>query len=146
MSNEGKIFGAITGRLRRILVAAIENASLLPDISAERSVLELALAAAEEAKNRQDAFSGEKQRATQELKSALARAKDAGIQLQNAAKFKLGPRNEKLVSFQVAPLRPRGPRKKGEEFKKKEQELQAKEAELLQREADLLTKPEHAKS
>jgi hypothetical protein len=139
MANEAKDFGATTGRLRRLLVAAAENAAVLPDISTERTVLEQALAVAEDAKKRQDGHTGEKQLATQELKVALARAKDAGIQLQNAAKFKLGPRNEKLVTFQVSPLRPR-PSRKGEQLKKKEKELQAKESDLLKREVDILKK------
>jgi len=139
MANEAKNFGAVTGRLRRILVAVVENAALLPDVSAERSTLEQALTVAEDAKKRQDLHRGEKQLATQELKASLVRAKDAGLQLQNAAKFKLGSRNEKLVSFQVAPLRPHSSRK-GEQLKKKEKELQAKESDLLKREVDILKK------
>src|SRR3954447_14924194 len=70
-------YGAFTAGLRRLLVALAENVAMLPDISVERAVVEQALSAAEEAKARQDAHKGDKQVATQDLKVALARARDA---------------------------------------------------------------------
>src|SRR4051812_12890275 len=36
----GKMYGIVTGRLRRLLATVKENAAALPDISAEQSVLE----------------------------------------------------------------------------------------------------------
>jgi hypothetical protein len=140
MANEkSRALGAETGKMRRILVTLAENAATLPDISVERSTLERELTAVEEAKNRQDAFIGEKQRATQQMGEALGRAREAFLQLQSAARFKLGPHNEKLVSFLVKPLRKRGP-SKAARLRKQEQALAEKEAKLARQreEADLL--------
>jgi chromosome segregation ATPase len=136
MAVTSKTYGAKTGGLRRLLVAVEENAAALPDVAMERINLELALSSAEDAKNRQDSAVGNKQRATQELKEALARAEDAARQLQNAAKFKLGPRNEKLVVFQVTPLRKRGSRAAAQ-LKRQEGELQRQESDLARKEAEL---------
>jgi N-acetyl-beta-hexosaminidase len=157
MANIGTTFKAVTSSLRRLLSMVAENAALLPDVSVERSALEKELATAEEAKNRQDAHTGDKQLATQDLNAALERAKDAAIQLRNAAKFKLGAKSEKLASFQVAPQRKRGSRKAAQ-LKKLEAELQkqqadlqkqqeavkAKEADVLQKQAELLAKKAEA--
>jgi N-acetyl-beta-hexosaminidase len=153
MAKIGTTFGAVTGSLRRLLVTAADNAGALPDISLERSALEKELTAVEEAKNRQDAHKGEKQLATQDMKAALVRAKDAGVQLQNAAKFKLGAKSEKLVSFQVAPQRKHGPRKAAQVKKaeaalqkqqadllKRQEAVKAQEAEVLKKQAELLAK------
>jgi N-acetyl-beta-hexosaminidase len=112
------------------------------------AILEQALSSAEEAKTRQDTHIGNKQVATQDMQAALTRAKDVVIQLQNAAKFKLGPRNEKLSAFQVKPLRKHVSRKAAklkvqeEELKKQEGELQKQENDLLKKELDLLKKKE----
>jgi len=153
MARVGNTFGAVTGSVRRLLSAMADNASELPDVTAERSALEKELAAAEEAKQRQDAHTGEKQLATQEMSSALVRAKDAAAQLRNAAKFKLGAKSEKLVSFQVAPLRKRGPRKAAQlkkleaslqkqqaDLQKRQEAVKAQEAEVLKKQAELLAK------
>ena len=153
MATIGTTFKAVTSSLRRLLAMVAENAALLPDVSVERSVLEKELATAEEAKNRQDTHSGDKQLATQDMNAALERAKDAAIQLRNAAKFKLGAKSEKLASFQVSPQRKRGPRKAAQvkkletAFKKLETALQkqqeavkAQEAEMLKKQAELLAK------
>jgi hypothetical protein len=136
MSINGNSFGAVTGGLRRLLVALAENAATLPDVTVERHGLEVALTAAEVAKNRQDAAVGNKQLATQELQSALASAKDAAIRLQSAARFALGPRSEKLVVFQVKPLRKRGSRAAAR-LRKQEEELRKQEAGLLKKEMEL---------
>ena len=120
-----------------------ENAATLPDISVERAILERELSTVEEAKNRQDAFAGEKQRATQEMNNAVGRAREAVLQLQSAAKFKLGPHNEKLVSYLVKPLRKRGS-SSAAKLKKQEKALQAQEAGLAEKEAELARQKEVA--
>jgi hypothetical protein len=138
-------FGAETGRLRRLLVSLAENASLLPDITVERQVLERSLATAEEAKSRQDALKGDRQLATQEMKTALVRAKDAASQLQNAVKFKLGTRNEKLATFLVAPLRKHGSRTAAR-LRKQEEELRKQDADLVKKELELLRRKQAAET
>jgi hypothetical protein len=129
--------------MRRILVTITENAAVLPDVSAERAILERELAAVEEAKNRQDACTGGKQRATQDMREAFGRAREAFLQLQNAAKFKLGPHNEKLVSFQVKPLRKRGSRL-GMRIKRQEAALAEQEAKMKENEAELAQRRQDA--
>src|SRR6185369_13119420 len=135
MANEkSRALGAETAKMRRILVTLAENAATLPDISAERAVLERELTTVEDAKSRQDSFVGGKQRATQEMREAFGRAREAFLQLQSAAKFKLGPHNEQLVSFAVKL------KKQEEALAEQEAKLQKKEAELAQQkqDADLL--------
>jgi N-acetyl-beta-hexosaminidase len=129
--------------MRRLLVALEENAGLLPELSVERATLERELGAAEEAKSQQDAFTASRQLATQKMRAALGRAKDAVLQLQNAAKFKLGPRNEKLVVFQVTPLRRRGSRSAAR-LKRQEEELQKQQASLAKKEEELLQRRDEA--
>ncbi len=132
-------YGAFTTGLRRLVVAVKENAAVLPDVTAEVATLEAALTAAEDAKSRQDSLRGDRQAATQDMKTALGQAQDAALQLQSAAKFKLGSRNEKLSSFQVVPLRKRGARKSAK-LKAQEEALKTQEAELQKQENDLLKK------
>lgn len=141
----GDVYGSVTGKLRRLLVTLAENADALPDITAERHVLEQSLATAEEAKGRQDAARGDRQLATHDVKEALERAKDAAIQLQKAAVFKLGPRSEKLATFLVKPLRKRGSLA-ASRLKKQEEELRKQEADLIKKEMELLRRKQAAES
>jgi hypothetical protein len=94
-----------------LLAAFKDNAERLPGIEAELAALEQALTAALAVKARQDSYRSEKQRATQELNEILESGRDLAIQLRGAVRCKLGPRNEKLVQFGMAPLRRRKGRK-----------------------------------
>jgi hypothetical protein len=144
MANEkSRALGAETAKMRRILVTLAENAATLPDVSAERAVLERELTTVEDAKSRQDSFVGGKQRATQEMREAFGRAREAFLQLQSAAKFKLGPHNEKLASYQVKPLRKRGARQ-AVKLKKQEEALAEQEAKLQKKEAELAQQKQDA--
>jgi hypothetical protein len=111
MPNDSQTYGNILDGFRRLQVAIQENTAHLPDIGTERVALDTALLQAQDAKSRQDLHTAGKQRATQDFKEAIVRGKDAARQIQNAAKFKLGSRDELLVHFQVTPLRKHGPRK-----------------------------------
>jgi uncharacterized protein (DUF3084 family) len=144
-ADEGRIYGAVTGKIRRLLTAVGENAGTLPDVSVERHTLELALTNAEEAKARQDAAKGEKQLATQELHDALDRGKEAMRQLQSAAKFKLGARSEKLVVFQVVPLRKHGSRLAAQ-LRRQEKTLEKRDADLVKKEMELLRRRQAAET
>jgi hypothetical protein len=97
--------------LRQLLVTTEENEAQLPDVTAEKAELVKSLSSIEEAQNRQNHHQSEKQKATQDLVTALARGKEAARLIRTAAKLGLGPRNEKLVQFSVAPLRSRVARK-----------------------------------
>jgi len=101
-------YGDSISDLGRLLAAAQENVALLPDVTVVTSELQTVLAIAQDAKYRQDHHVSERQRATQDLRDALARGRDAAIQLRSAARLAFGARNEKLAQFRVAPLRKRG--------------------------------------
>jgi hypothetical protein len=50
---------------------------------------------------------GPRQRATQDLSTAINRHKEAAIQIRSIARAALGVRNAKLAQFRVQPLRKR---------------------------------------
>lgn len=58
-------------------------------------------------KAQQDLYAGAKQKATQDLGAALGRGKEAAVKLRGLVKAKLGPKNELLNRFGVAPVRRR---------------------------------------
>ena len=107
LRDEGRAFGTTTGNLKRLVVAVDENAAALPDVSVEKAAVQSALADSEEAIRRQDFHLAQRRQATKDVKAALARGLDAGIRLQNAVRFKLGTKDEKLAEFQLKPQRKR---------------------------------------
>ena len=58
-------------------------------------------------KAQQDLYAGARQKATQDLGIALDRGKEAAVKLRGFVKAKLGPRNELLNRFGIAPVRRR---------------------------------------
>jgi hypothetical protein len=100
-------YGDAVTDAQRLLVAMLENASSLPDVTAERTELELMLGGVQDAKSRQDFHNSERQRATQDLSAAINRYKEAAIQIRSIARAALGVRNAKLAQFRVQPLRKR---------------------------------------
>jgi hypothetical protein len=102
-----KSYGSILTSWGRLLEAVERERDLLPDLSAERAAMAEILAAARHAQAKQDYHRGERQRATQKLKEALERGADVARQLRAGAVLGLTPRNEKLATFQVKPLRKR---------------------------------------
>lgn len=90
-----------------LLAAIEENLADLPDVEAERATLRQFLDKARALKARQDSLTAQRQRVTQELDELLPQGRDVAIQLRAAARLKLGPRNQRLVQFNVAPLRRR---------------------------------------
>jgi len=96
--------GDAVSDLTRLLSAAEENAAQLPDITVVKLELGSVLNLVQDAQGRQDFHLSERQRATLDLKDALARGRDAALQLRSAALLALGARNPKLVQFRVAPL------------------------------------------
>jgi hypothetical protein len=90
------------------LIRSVDTApELLPSIEAERQVLVQVVADVERLRTRQRELTALKQRATQELREAIERGKEARIQVRSVLRGKVGPKNERLVQFQVAPLRKR---------------------------------------
>jgi hypothetical protein len=99
------------------LLAAVEaNPSLLPNLDDVVLPLKETLAELKILTSRQETLKADKQKITQDLKAARTRIRDQTIQLRAAIKGKLGPRTEKLVEFQVQPLRKRSRTTKPEPF------------------------------
>lgn len=80
---------------------------LLPAIEAERQVLVQVVAEVESLRTRQRELTAQKQRASQQLREAIERGKEATIQVRSVLRGKVGPKNELLTQFRVAPLRKR---------------------------------------
>ena len=59
-----------------------------------------------------ESLQAQQQQATQEMGVVKDDGKTAAIQVRQILKGILGPRNEALVEFDVAPIRKRGPRRK----------------------------------
>ena len=97
--------------LRGLAAQVAENASSLPDLTAEKNALDKALELFDEARKRQKIYTAERQKATQDMMAALVHGKEAARQIRFAAQLGLGARNEKLVLFNVAPLRTKAGRK-----------------------------------
>jgi hypothetical protein len=91
----------------KLIAAVTTNAALLPNIEELRVPLEQAVAEVRAVSVRQQNLTGDRQKATQDLKAAVARARDLTIELRAAVKSKLGVRNEKLTEFRIQPLRKR---------------------------------------
>lgn len=90
-----------------LLAAAIEHAATLPDLTVERTALGGFLDQARFLKTRQQSFTAARQATTQELGQVIRDGVEVARRLRDAAKFKLGQRNEQIVQFNVAPLRRR---------------------------------------
>ena len=93
------------------LDATVDNAAALVSAEAQRLALADFLTQGKALKERQASLIGNKQRVTQELKAVIAGGKEAARRLRQAVKANLGTDNEQLVQFNIAPRRPRGPKK-----------------------------------
>jgi hypothetical protein len=93
-----------------LLAAVAEHAPSLTDVEDLRVGLEQLLAQARTLKARQDTARANRQRNTQELKAVLEQGRDYAMRIRALSKARLGPKNESVVRFGVAPLRKRSPR------------------------------------
>ncbi len=93
------------------LEATVDNAALLASVEPLRISLQDFLVQGKALKVRQASLTGNKQRVTQELKAVIKDGKEAARRLRLAIKATIGTDNEQLVQFNVAPRRPRGPKK-----------------------------------
>lgn len=90
-----------------LLAAVQEHAAELPSAEPYRALLEAALADVKAVKVRQDSLTSTRQGATQDLQAAIEKAREVAMRLRGAVKADLGPKNERLVQFKIAPLRKR---------------------------------------
>jgi hypothetical protein len=100
-------FGDIVTDWRNVLSAYEYHAELLDAAAEDRDLLERLLQNAERLKGEQDRLRGDRQLATQQLNATIVQGKDAAIRIRSLARSKLGHKNERLVQFRVAPVRPR---------------------------------------
>lgn len=93
-----------------LLEASLRTPELLASLEPERQFLVESLAEVQGLKAQQLELTALRQEATQKLQEAMRRGKDVAIRVRAVVRGKVGPRNERLVHYNVAPLRKR-PRK-----------------------------------
>jgi hypothetical protein len=98
----------------KLLAAATANADKLPDLSALRAPLEQTVTELKGLTTRSETFVADKQALVQQRKDAMRRGHVQSITLRAAIRGVIGPFDEKLVEFRVAPIRARKGRAKGE--------------------------------
>jgi hypothetical protein len=97
-----------------LLEATQRTPEVQPSLEQERQELAQFLADVQGLKARQEELKALRQQVTQQLNAAVKVGKEAAMRIRAIAKGKIGPRNERLAHFKVAPVRPR-PRKPKEE-------------------------------
>lgn len=93
-----------------LLLAIRDNTDSLPSVERHRSQLEELLAEAKSLKAQQDSANAIRQENTQKLAKLVATGKKQAIGLRGVVRADLGPDNERLVQFGIAPLRKRSRR------------------------------------
>lgn len=101
------VFFRVVGDLEGLAGAVDENMAILPDVKTERTALSESLTKIKALKERQISLTAARQETTQQLLKALAEGRQVAERLRDAVKFKIGRRNERLVQFNIAPLRRR---------------------------------------
>jgi hypothetical protein len=89
------------------LLDAADRSPEKEQIEAEYQNLESSLLNLRTLKARQEELSALRQETTQLLMAGMVRLKESAMRFRAAVRAKLGPRNERLVHFKVAPLRKR---------------------------------------
>jgi hypothetical protein len=101
---QGKIFRSWEG----LLNACQTQAAQLPNMEPLRGDLQDILTQSRQVKAQQEANEALRQGSTQQLADLIARGQEAARRLRVYAKSQLGTKNELLVQFGTAPIRPRG--------------------------------------
>ena len=91
----------------KLLRAFQDNAGTLSTAEPQRATVADNLKQLQELKARQDSFAAQRQQATQELVALMKQAREDARRLRALVKGLLGTKNERLVQFQVAPVRSR---------------------------------------
>jgi hypothetical protein len=93
--------------LEQLATALEKNADLVPGTERFRGSLETALTRIRTLIGTQKTLIADKQKVTQDLRTAVREGRNLAIDVRAIAKGEVGSRSEKLVEFGVAPLRPR---------------------------------------
>jgi hypothetical protein len=104
-------FADVISHWQNLLAACADNASSLTAAEPQRLVVEQMLKNVMDLKALQDSHRGAKQQVRQQLDQILKDGREAARRLQGAVKANLGTSNERLVQFNIKPIRPRGARK-----------------------------------
>ncbi|HEX7181617.1 MAG TPA: hypothetical protein VF756_07225 [Thermoanaerobaculia bacterium] len=113
----GNAFSDFIDDLQGLREAVERNPDVQPSIEEELVILDQSLVEVQTERARQEELTALRQESTQKLKAAIARGKDAAMRVRSVVRGKIGPRSERLVHFNVAPLRKRT-RKAGEKAKR----------------------------
>jgi len=100
-------YADLVRELERLLQAFNDNQGVMAPATPQRNTLEIALNDLKDMKSRQDSFAAQRQEATQQVEALMLRAREEARRLRGMAKGLLGTKNERLVQFQVAPIRSR---------------------------------------
>ena len=91
-------------------LAVHDNASTLPDVQRAQVAFEDIMVKVQEMRARQSSLTAARQETTQMLKKLRVDGRELASRLRLVVTSNLGPKNERLVQFRIAPLRKR-PRK-----------------------------------
>jgi len=106
MAREPK-YGVTLNGWERLLASLEVNAPDFPQLESYRTQLKAMLEAARESAAHQAAMAATKQEATKRLKGMLADGRKLANFLRNGVRQRYGNRAEKLVEFDLKPLRPK---------------------------------------
>jgi hypothetical protein len=106
MAREPK-YGVTINGWERLLTSLESNAGDFPQLEAYRAQLRTMLESAREASAQQAAIKANKQETTKRLQAVLADGRKLANFLRNGVRQRYGNRAEKLVEFDLKPLRTR---------------------------------------
>ncbi len=106
MAREPK-YGVTLNGWDRLLAALEANAAEFPQLDAYREELKAKIAAAQAASTQQAALAASKQDVTKQLQGVLADGRKLATLLRGGVRHRFGNRAEKLVEFDLQPLRTR---------------------------------------
>jgi hypothetical protein len=94
----------------KLLASVQGDASNLPTAEPHRLALQQILDQIKAQKTRQDTLQATRQETTQDLNNLIVQGREQVIRLRGVVRAEVGPKNERLVQFGVAPLRKRSRR------------------------------------
>jgi hypothetical protein len=103
-------YADLTRDWRKLLDAFMANAEAMASAEMHKDALEQTLMQTQALKAVQDSHAANRQRSTQQLLELLRQGREQARQLRGMAKGLLGTKNERLVQFDIPPIRsrPRG--------------------------------------
>ena len=90
-----------------LLDSVTTSPDLRPLVEAECQTLEKNLTEFLSLKARQEELTAQRQETTQQLKEVMARGREVAVGIRSVLRGKVGPWNERVVQFRIAPIRRR---------------------------------------